>query len=571
MRLADPRSPGRRLRAHARRRSSASRARDRPADHRRLRHHLGRRGRGGAGRRHRGDRHRPPPAGRAAARTARSCIRSSRGYPFAGLCAPASPTSSPSRCAAPRRRDADLDLVALATVADLVPLVGENRTLVRRGIAVARRARRPGIRALMAVAPGRARARRRGRLRLPPGPRINAAGRLYRADAGVELMLTADEARASEIAAELDRANLERREVEREVLEAAERSRARAAARSSRGARAGARRRGLASRRRRHRRLADGRAHRAPGRADRARRARPRPRLRPQHPRLRPARGARACDGAPRPLRRPPRRGRGRDRGRAASTSSGAPSPRTARRRLEGEPRAGCEAVDAVVGTEALGHDVAEQLRPAGAVRQGQPGRPAARPRAQARRRAADGGGGPARPLLDHERLGSGARGRLRRQRRARRGGRGGPARLHGRARAQPLERGGRAPRRARRALPGRADGDRRGRARSCSARASSGAASMPRPRSISSRLAAVTRGRGAVRERVDRRSRARCRRRSPRSPPAARRCWSSAPTRSAAASWSSARCAGRFGGGELALVSAAPAARRRSPRPRPG
>ena len=58
------------------------------------------------------------------------------------------------------------------------------------------------------------------------GPRINAAGRLYRADAGVELMLTADEARATEIATELDRANRERREVEREVLAAAEASRA---------------------------------------------------------------------------------------------------------------------------------------------------------------------------------------------------------------------------------------------------------------------------------------------------------------------------------------------------------
>ena len=54
------------------------------------------------------------------------------------------------------------------------------------------------------------------------GPRINAAGRLYRADAGVELMLTADEARATEIATELERANHERREVEREVLDGAE-------------------------------------------------------------------------------------------------------------------------------------------------------------------------------------------------------------------------------------------------------------------------------------------------------------------------------------------------------------
>ena len=57
------------------------------------------------------------------------------------------------------------------------------------------------------------------------GPRINAAGRLYRADAGVELMLTGDERRATEIAAELERANGERRRVEQDVLAAAERAR----------------------------------------------------------------------------------------------------------------------------------------------------------------------------------------------------------------------------------------------------------------------------------------------------------------------------------------------------------
>ena len=56
-------------------------------------------------------------------------------------------------------------------------------------------------------------------------PRINAAGRLYRADAGVELMLTTDADRAAQIADELDRANGERRWAEREVVEGAERAR----------------------------------------------------------------------------------------------------------------------------------------------------------------------------------------------------------------------------------------------------------------------------------------------------------------------------------------------------------
>ena len=124
-----------------------------------------------------------------------------------------------------RGAEPELDLVALATIADLVPLRGENRALVRRGLEVARRARRPGLRALLAsasIAPERL---DEGDFAFRLGPRINAAGRLYRADAGVELMLTDDEARAAQIAAELERANNERRAVERDVVNAAERAR----------------------------------------------------------------------------------------------------------------------------------------------------------------------------------------------------------------------------------------------------------------------------------------------------------------------------------------------------------
>lgn len=118
----------------------------------------------------------------------------------------------------------DLDLVALATVADLVPLRGENRALVRAGLAEARRARRPGLKALLAAAGGEPGRLDEGDLAFRLAPRINAAGRLYRADAGVELMLTEDPARAEQIAAELDRANRERRRAEREALEGAERA-----------------------------------------------------------------------------------------------------------------------------------------------------------------------------------------------------------------------------------------------------------------------------------------------------------------------------------------------------------
>jgi single-stranded-DNA-specific exonuclease len=121
--------------------------------------------------------------------------------------------------------EADLDLVALATVADMVPLVGENRSLVRRGLAVARRARRPGLRALISASGSEVERLDEGDLAFRLAPRINAAGRLYRADAGVELLLTADAERAAEIASELDRANLERRQTEREVEAAAEAAR----------------------------------------------------------------------------------------------------------------------------------------------------------------------------------------------------------------------------------------------------------------------------------------------------------------------------------------------------------
>jgi len=116
----------------------------------------------------------------------------------------------------------DADLVALATVADVVPLVGENRAIVKSGLAEMRRARRVGLRALMAAAKCEPTRLDEGDLAFRLAPRINAAGRLYRADAGVELMLTEDAGRAEEIAIELGRANSERRATEREVDAAAE-------------------------------------------------------------------------------------------------------------------------------------------------------------------------------------------------------------------------------------------------------------------------------------------------------------------------------------------------------------
>ncbi|HET6997162.1 MAG TPA: single-stranded-DNA-specific exonuclease RecJ, partial [Solirubrobacterales bacterium] len=146
------------------------------------------------------------------------------GYPFEHLCGTA--VAWKLSCAL-RESDGeqDLDLVALATVADVVPLIGENRALVKQGLAQMRRARRIGLRALMEASKCEPTQLDEGDLAFRLAPRINAAGRLYRADAGVELLLTEDQARAEEIAAELGRANSERRAREREVDTAAEAAR----------------------------------------------------------------------------------------------------------------------------------------------------------------------------------------------------------------------------------------------------------------------------------------------------------------------------------------------------------
>jgi single-stranded-DNA-specific exonuclease len=148
------------------------------------------------------------------------------GYPCAELCATAVAqklAQALSEAAGGERKpEEDLDLVALATIADVVPLVGENRTLVRRGLRALANTSKPGLRALMAVCrvdPGKLNERS---VAFGLAPRLNAAGRLYRADAGLELILTDAPGRAREIAEELDRANRERRQVEMRILSQAE-------------------------------------------------------------------------------------------------------------------------------------------------------------------------------------------------------------------------------------------------------------------------------------------------------------------------------------------------------------
>ena len=107
----------------------------------------------------------------------------------------------------------------------MVPLVGENRRLVREGLRLLRDGPRVGLRALMVVASVDPETIDAGTIGFRLAPRINAAGRLYRADAGVELMLTEDADRAAQIAEELDRANAERRWAEQKVVEGAQRAR----------------------------------------------------------------------------------------------------------------------------------------------------------------------------------------------------------------------------------------------------------------------------------------------------------------------------------------------------------
>jgi single-stranded-DNA-specific exonuclease len=144
------------------------------------------------------------------------------GYPFQELCATAvahklAQALFQAAGRDPRELEGDLDLVALATIADVVPLLGENRSLVRRGLRELAGTVKPGLRALMAVArvdPARVNERS---VAFGMAPRLNAAGRLYRADAGLELILSEDPLRAAQIAQELDRVNHERRSAERTI------------------------------------------------------------------------------------------------------------------------------------------------------------------------------------------------------------------------------------------------------------------------------------------------------------------------------------------------------------------
>lgn len=116
---------------------------------------------------------------------------------------------------------AKLDLVALATVADVVPLVGLNRAFVLRGLEAMRRRERPGLAALFDIA-GAGGPPTPYHLGFLVGPRINAGGRIGDAALGARLLMTADPAEAATIAGELDRLNRERQRIETAILAEAE-------------------------------------------------------------------------------------------------------------------------------------------------------------------------------------------------------------------------------------------------------------------------------------------------------------------------------------------------------------
>ncbi len=114
-----------------------------------------------------------------------------------------------------------LDLVALATIADVAPLTGENRILVRYGLRMLTQTENVGLRAMIRAAGLDTKQITAGRVGFILAPRLNAAGRIGDALTGVELLLTDDQHRANEIARKLEELNEKRQELDRAALEQA--------------------------------------------------------------------------------------------------------------------------------------------------------------------------------------------------------------------------------------------------------------------------------------------------------------------------------------------------------------
>ena len=145
------------------------------------------------------------------------------GYPFTGLCG----TGVVWKLAeallgrAHPFLEEHLDVVALATVADVVPLLDENRALALRGLRRLAQTQKPGLRALMRCARVDPAACDEGAIGFRLAPRINASGRLCRPEAALSLLLTEDDAEATRLAEQLEDLNRERQSVEERILRAA--------------------------------------------------------------------------------------------------------------------------------------------------------------------------------------------------------------------------------------------------------------------------------------------------------------------------------------------------------------
>jgi single-stranded-DNA-specific exonuclease len=144
-------------------------------------------------------------------------------YPFKGLCGTGVVWKLAEALLGGDHRflERHLDVVALATVADVVPLVDENRALALRGLRRLAQTQKPGLRALMRVAGVDPAACDEGAIGFRLAPRINAAGRLCRPAAALELLLTEDKDEARRLALELEDLNRERQAIEERILRAA--------------------------------------------------------------------------------------------------------------------------------------------------------------------------------------------------------------------------------------------------------------------------------------------------------------------------------------------------------------
>jgi single-stranded-DNA-specific exonuclease len=110
-----------------------------------------------------------------------------------------------------------LDLVVMATAADMVPLTGDNHILVRYGLDVLKNSTKPGVKALLEAAGLAFKDISPSHLGFVLGPRINASGRMHSASLALELLTTTDFPRATELALELEKLNRDRAEIQNEI------------------------------------------------------------------------------------------------------------------------------------------------------------------------------------------------------------------------------------------------------------------------------------------------------------------------------------------------------------------